>query len=180
MLKCCTKACRAIRWSKSALSDDGAARQVTCLAHGGAPVALPLLHPRSSQPMPETAHPTMLSQTEANAAMFGLQDLPCANQVDVDLSKLQAWVSHTAMISVEDIAAKLRNAYEVSGQILVAIPRRWDPIGEVFLPRCIGNRGPLQSPASATVICSAKYRRRCGTWLLEGNIFSEDVAGAIV
>ena len=42
--------------------------------------------------------------------MFELQDLPCVNQADVDLPKHQAWVSHTAMISAEDIVAKLQAA----------------------------------------------------------------------
>lgn len=42
--------------------------------------------------------------------MFELQDLPCVNQADVDLPKHEAWVSHTAMISADDIAAKLQEA----------------------------------------------------------------------
>ena len=69
-----------------------------------------------SPPMPETTFhvPAMQTQDDADAVMFELQDLPCVNQADVDLSKRQAWVSHTAMISVEDIAAKLQEAgYEV-------------------------------------------------------------------
>jgi len=44
------------------------------------------------------------------AVMFELQDLPCVNQADVDLAKRQAWVSHTSMISPEDIAAALEEA----------------------------------------------------------------------
>ena len=66
--------------------------------------------------MPDTTFhvPAMISQTDADAVMFELQDLPCVNQVDVDLSKQHVWASHTAMISVEDIAAKLQEAgYEV-------------------------------------------------------------------
>lgn len=66
--------------------------------------------------MPETTFhvPAMQTQDDADAVMFELQDLPCVNQADVDLPKRQAWVSHTAMISVEDIAAKLGEAgYEV-------------------------------------------------------------------
>jgi len=42
--------------------------------------------------------------------MFELQDLPCVNQADVDLKGRQAWVSHTAMIAAEDIAAALSEA----------------------------------------------------------------------
>jgi len=44
------------------------------------------------------------------AVMFELQDLPCVNQADVDITKRQAWVSHTSMISPEDIAAALEEA----------------------------------------------------------------------
>jgi hypothetical protein len=59
--------------------------------------------------MPETTFhiPTLLKQEDADAVMFELQDLPCVNQADVNLPQHQAWVSHTAMISPEDIAAKL-------------------------------------------------------------------------
>lgn len=62
--------------------------------------------------MPETFFhiPTLLTQDDADAVMFELQDLPCVNQADVDLIKQQAWVSHTAMISAEDIAASLSEA----------------------------------------------------------------------
>jgi copper chaperone CopZ len=62
--------------------------------------------------MPETTLrvPAMLTQADADAVMFELQDLPCVSQADVDLPKRQAWVSHTAMISAEDIAAKLQAA----------------------------------------------------------------------
>lgn len=42
--------------------------------------------------------------------MFELQDLPCVNQAEVDLTKRQAWVSHTSMISTEDIASALEDA----------------------------------------------------------------------
>lgn len=52
----------------------------------------------------------LLTQDDANAVMFELQDLPCVNQAEVDLVKRQAWVSHTAMISPEDIAAALEDA----------------------------------------------------------------------
>lgn len=70
-------------------------------------------------PMPETTFyiPTLLTQEDAEAVMFELQDLPCVNQADVDLPKHLAWVSHTAMISPEDIAAKLQEAgYEAEAQ----------------------------------------------------------------
>jgi hypothetical protein len=52
----------------------------------------------------------LVSQEDADAVMFELQDLPCVNQAEVDLVKRQAWVSHTHMISPEDIAAALEDA----------------------------------------------------------------------
>jgi copper chaperone CopZ len=69
--------------------------------------------------MPETRFhiPAMLTEDDASAVMFELQDLPCVNQADVDLPKREAWVSHTAMISAEDIAAKLQEAgFEAEAQ----------------------------------------------------------------
>ena len=69
--------------------------------------------------MPETRFhiPAMLTEDDASAVMFELQDLPCVNQADVDLPKQEAWVSHTAMISAEDIAAKLQEAgFEAEAQ----------------------------------------------------------------
>ncbi|WP_310388254.1 heavy metal-associated domain-containing protein [Roseateles sp.] len=62
--------------------------------------------------MPETIFeiPALLGQDDADAVMFELQDLPCVNQADVDLVKRVAWVSHTAMISAEDIATALAEA----------------------------------------------------------------------
>jgi copper chaperone CopZ len=62
--------------------------------------------------MPETTFhiPTLLTQDDADAVMFELQDLPCVNQADVHLAERTAWVSHTAMISADDIAAKLQEA----------------------------------------------------------------------
>lgn len=62
--------------------------------------------------MPETTFhiPTLQTQDDADAVMFELQDLPCVNQADVNLAKHTAWVSHTAMISADDIAAKLQEA----------------------------------------------------------------------
>lgn len=52
----------------------------------------------------------LLTQEDADAVMFELQDLPCVNQAEVDLVKRQAWVRHTNMISPEDIAAALEDA----------------------------------------------------------------------
>lgn len=52
----------------------------------------------------------LLTQDDADAVMFELQDLPCVNQAGVDLVKRQARVSHTNMISPEDIAAALEDA----------------------------------------------------------------------
>lgn len=52
----------------------------------------------------------LMTQEDADAVMFELQDLPCVNQAEVDLVKRQAWVSHTNMISPEDIAAALEDA----------------------------------------------------------------------
>lgn len=62
--------------------------------------------------MPETTFdlPGLLTQDDADAVMFELQDLPCVSQADVDLKGRQAWVSHTAMIAAEDIAAALLEA----------------------------------------------------------------------
>jgi len=62
--------------------------------------------------MPETTFEidTLLSQSDADAVMFELQDLPCVNQADVDLPHRRAWVSHTAMISPQDIADALQEA----------------------------------------------------------------------
>jgi cation transport ATPase len=52
----------------------------------------------------------LMTYEDADAVMFELQDLPCVNQAEVDLVKRQAWVSHTNMISPEDIAAALEDA----------------------------------------------------------------------
>ena len=62
--------------------------------------------------MPETllAVPGLLTQDDADAVMFELQDLPCVNRAEVDLQAQRAWVDHTAMISVDDIAAALLEA----------------------------------------------------------------------
>lgn len=69
--------------------------------------------------MPETTFhiPGLLTQDDADAAMFELQDLPCVNQADVNLGGHTAWVSHTSMIAPEDIAAALQEAgYEARVQ----------------------------------------------------------------
>jgi copper chaperone CopZ len=62
--------------------------------------------------MPDTTFliPALQTQDDADAVMFELQDLPCVNQADVNLPARTAWVSHTAMISADDIAAKLAEA----------------------------------------------------------------------
>lgn len=52
----------------------------------------------------------LVTQEDADAVMFELQDLPCVHQAEVDLVKGRAWVSHTPMISPEDIAAALDDA----------------------------------------------------------------------
>jgi copper chaperone CopZ len=69
--------------------------------------------------MPETTFhiPALHTQEDADAVMFELQDLPCVSQADVDLPRQTAWVSHTAMIAPEDIAAALQEAgYEAHPQ----------------------------------------------------------------
>ncbi|AOF86935.1 hypothetical protein BSY239_669 [Hydrogenophaga sp. RAC07] len=69
--------------------------------------------------MPETIFhiPTMRTQDDADAVMFELQDLPCVNQADVHLAEQTAWISHTAMIAPEDLAAALAEAgYEARVQ----------------------------------------------------------------
>lgn len=62
--------------------------------------------------MPETTFhiPTLLNADDAAAVMFELQDLPCVNQADVDLPAGTAWVSHTTMLSPDDVAAALAEA----------------------------------------------------------------------
>lgn len=56
------------------------------------------------------AIPALLTQDDADAVLFELQDLPCVNRAEVDLQARQARVDHTAMISVGDIAAALMEA----------------------------------------------------------------------
>lgn len=62
--------------------------------------------------MPQTrfAIPTLATQDDADTVMFELQDLPCVHQAEVVLALRQAWVSHSSMISVEDIVAALLEA----------------------------------------------------------------------
>jgi len=54
--------------------------------------------------------PALQTDDDASAVMFELQDLPCVHEAGVDLHARTAWVSHTAMMSAEDIAAKLQQA----------------------------------------------------------------------
>lgn len=62
--------------------------------------------------MPETTFliPNLRTQVDADAVMFELQDLPCVGQANVNLPAQTAWVSHTAMIAPDDIAAALADA----------------------------------------------------------------------
>ena len=62
--------------------------------------------------MPETvlAIPGLVTQADADAVMFELQDLPCIELAEVHLECQQAWVRHTGMISADDIAAALEEA----------------------------------------------------------------------
>ena len=89
----------AIRWSGHAGSH----------ATGAAGVSKPWHHRPA---MPETTFliPALRTQADADAVMFELQDLPCVHQADVDLAAQTAWVSHSGMISAEDIAVKLQAA----------------------------------------------------------------------
>ena len=54
--------------------------------------------------------PSLQTDDDASAVMFELQDLPCVNQADVDLPAGTAWVSHTTMLSPDDVAAALAEA----------------------------------------------------------------------
>jgi hypothetical protein len=54
--------------------------------------------------------PTLQTDDDASAVMFELQDLPCVHEAGVDLPSHTAWVRHTAMMSPEDIVAKLLDA----------------------------------------------------------------------
>jgi hypothetical protein len=54
--------------------------------------------------------PTLQTDDDASAVMFELQDLPCVHEAGVDLPSHTAWVRHTAMMSPEDVVAKLLDA----------------------------------------------------------------------
>ena len=54
--------------------------------------------------------PSLQTEDDASAVMFELQDLPCVHEAGVDLPARTARVLHTAMMSPEDIVAKLREA----------------------------------------------------------------------
>jgi len=67
--------------------------------------------------MPTTTFtlPTMLTQADADAVMFELQDLPCIGNAWVELPERRAWAEHTRMIDPGDIAAALAGAgYEAA------------------------------------------------------------------
>jgi len=49
----------------------------------------------------------MISQEDADAVMFELQDLPCINVADVNLAQRSAWAEHITFISPEEIATAL-------------------------------------------------------------------------
>ena len=55
------------------------------------------------------AYRSQRTQADADAVMFELQDLPCVSQADVNLAEHSAWVSHTAMISADDIGTMVVN-----------------------------------------------------------------------
>lgn len=54
--------------------------------------------------------PAMLTQNDADAVMFELQDLPCIHVADVDLPQRSAWAEHTQFITPEEIVAALEEA----------------------------------------------------------------------
>jgi copper chaperone CopZ len=56
------------------------------------------------------AIPTMISQGDADAVMFVLQDLPCIHVADVNLEQRSAWAEHSGFISPEEISAALEEA----------------------------------------------------------------------
>jgi hypothetical protein len=62
--------------------------------------------------MPTTTFtlPTMITQADAEAVMFELQDLPCISNAGVDLAQHRAWAEHTRMIDPGDIAGALAAA----------------------------------------------------------------------
>ncbi len=54
--------------------------------------------------------PSLQTDDDASAVMFELQDLPCVHEAGVDPRAHTARVLHTAMMSAEDIVAKLGEA----------------------------------------------------------------------
>lgn len=54
---------------------------------------------------------------DVSAVMFELQDLPCVHEAGVDLPAQTARVLHTAMMSPDDIVAKLLEA-GISAEVL--------------------------------------------------------------
>jgi hypothetical protein len=52
----------------------------------------------------------LFTEDDASAVMFELQDLPCVHEASVDLPARTARVIHTAMMSPDDIVAKLHEA----------------------------------------------------------------------
>jgi copper chaperone CopZ len=54
--------------------------------------------------------PALQTEDDASAVMFELQDLPCVHEAGVDLAARTARVLHTAMMSPQDIVAKLHDA----------------------------------------------------------------------
>ena len=54
--------------------------------------------------------PALQTEDDASAVMFELQDLPCVHEAGVDLPAHSARVLHTAMMSAQDIVAKLAEA----------------------------------------------------------------------
>ncbi len=62
--------------------------------------------------MPTTTFtlPTLLTQADAEAVMFELQDLPCISNAGVELAQHRAWADHTRMIDPADIASALAEA----------------------------------------------------------------------
>lgn len=61
-------------------------------------------------PLSLLAIPGLLTQDDADAVMFELQDLPCVDHAEVDLGARRVRIEHTAMLSAEDIAAALLEA----------------------------------------------------------------------
>lgn len=54
--------------------------------------------------------PTLITQADAEAVMFELQDLPCISNAGVELARHRTWAEHTRMIDPGDMAAALTAA----------------------------------------------------------------------